>query len=132
MSACETESSPDELFDEAKGKIDDAKLISFELMMLWESPVIDEVDTIRMSLELGKEKSESFEYDFIGRTEESDLVYQENIILNVNHTDSTLVLKDTKEDLARYLDNTFFNFSQNNLLFLIVSNIFNSLNIFLL
>ncbi len=111
MSACETESSPDELFDEAKGKIDDAKLISFELMMLWESPVIEEVDTIRMSLELGKEKSESFDYDFIGRTEESDLVYQENVILNVNHTDSTLVLKDTKEDLARYLDNTFFNFS---------------------
>jgi peroxiredoxin len=111
MSACKTEPSPDEVFDEAKGKLDHAKLISFELMMLWESPVIDEVDTIRMSLELGKEKSEVFEYDFIGRTEEADLVYQENVILNVNHTDSTLVLKDTKEDLARYLDNTFFNFS---------------------
>ncbi|MFT4855022.1 MAG: peroxiredoxin [Algoriphagus sp.] len=111
MSACKTEPSPDEVFDETKGKLDNAKLISFELMMLWENPLIDEVDTIRMSLELGKEKSESFEYNFIGRTEESDLVYQEDVILNVNHTDSTLVLKDKKEDLARYLDNAFFNFS---------------------
>lgn len=111
LSACQSEPSPDEVFDEAKGKIDNAKLISFELMMLWESPVIDEVDTIRMSLELGKGKTELFDYEFIGRTNEADLVYQGNVILNVNHRDSTLVLKDTKEDLARYLDNTFFNFS---------------------
>lgn len=111
MSACKTELKPDQVFEKAKGKIEEAKLISFELMMLWESPVIDEVDTIRMSLEVGREISESFDFDFIGRTEEADLVYQENVILNVNHIDSTLVLKDTKEELERYLDNTFFNFS---------------------
>jgi len=59
---------------------------------------------------LGKDKSEVLNNAiFIGRTEEADLVYQENVILNVNHTESVnWFLKDTKEGLARYLIRTFF------------------------
>ncbi len=64
---CETEKSPDEIFQAAKEKFYKADQLSFKQLMLWENPNLGEIDTFSYQVVLQKYPNRYFEYNYIGK-----------------------------------------------------------------
>lgn len=109
--SCNSAANPEAVFIQAKQKIQDSNYLSFDFTMIWENPLMDEVDTTEMSLELEKFANDLFDYNYIGKREGFELVYQNNLLLQVNHSQKTVEILDSPERLNAASENTFLGFS---------------------
>lgn len=111
LSACKTEPGPDEVFQQAKQKIQEPNYLSFDFTMTWENPLMDEVTVTEMSMELEKFANDLYDYNYIGKREGYELVYQNDLLLQVNHSDKTVKVVDDPDQLNSASKNTFLSFS---------------------
>lgn len=95
---CVSATSPEEVFKATKEKFYKAEEVSFTHKMLWENPNLGEVDTIFKELILQKNQNRHFEYNYIGKREISEIAYVDDVLLFINHKDSTLTYYSEQTD----------------------------------
>ncbi len=117
--ACDTALSPEEVFEKTKEKFYQADEVSFNIEMFWENPSLGEVDTIFYQLVLQKNSNIHYGYNYIGKRATSEISYLNDVLLSINHKDSTITFHSEKSDrdLANLAgSNMFLDFSPLNLL----------------
>ncbi len=109
--ACNSSADPEAVFLQAKQKIQDADHLFINFTMTWENPLMDEVTITKMSLEAEKFANELYDYNYIGKREGYEIVFQNNLLLQVNHSEKTVEVIDSPERLNSATENTFLSFS---------------------
>lgn len=91
------------LLKNAQSKIKDHNFLSYDYTILWPNPE-GMVDTLKGTATFSKQVNRYFEYDYI-KTDKgsSDLVYINNELKQIVHSDSTIVVF-TDEDVAKNKD----------------------------
>lgn len=116
---CETKKTPDEVFQAAKEKLFAAEQISITQTMLWEDPNLGDIDTFLYDVTLQKYPNRYFEYNYIGKRKGYELSYLNDVLLSVNHSDSSVIFH-TEENPEMYeytaASNSFLSFSPINLM----------------
>ena len=116
---CQTAMSPEEVFQAAKEKFYAADEVGFSHEMLWENPNLGEIDTVMHELIIQKNPNRHFEYNYIGKRKISEIAYLDDVLLLVNHKDSTVTYYSEEADwdfVHIAASNGFIDFSPVNLL----------------
>lgn len=116
--ACETPKAPHDVLRAAKEKFYQADEVSFSHEMLWENPELGDVDTMIYQVVLQKNPNKYFEYNYIGKRKISELAYLDDVLLSINHKDSTVTYysEDAFQSFANLAgSNMFLEFSPVNL-----------------
>ncbi|REG78497.1 peroxiredoxin family protein [Algoriphagus antarcticus] len=84
------------------------------MKMYWEDPNLKEVDTTVSQLDFQKHDNKYFGYNYIGEKETSAIVYLDDVLMQVDHKESTVKVYDDEqaeqfESMAS--SNTFLKFS---------------------
>jgi peroxiredoxin len=116
---CQAAMSPEEVFQSAKEKFYGADEVSFSHEMLWENPNLGEIDTIMKELIIQKHSNRYFDYNYIGKRKISEIAYVDEVLLLINHKDSTITYYSEEDDwdfVNIAGSNGFIDFSPVNLL----------------
>lgn len=116
---CQTEVTPEEVFQAAKEKFYEADEVSFSHEMLWENPYLGEVDTVMRQLVFQKNLNIYYDYNYIAKRATYELSYLDDILISINHKDSTHTFYSEETDWDyenRAGNNSFLDFSLANLL----------------
>ncbi|SDA56390.1 Peroxiredoxin [Algoriphagus alkaliphilus] len=95
--SCASEKSPQEVFEGAKEKVFSANRLSFNQLMLWESPELGEIDTFSMDIILRKNLDVDLGFDYLGKREGSGYNYIEGVLSSISHKDSVVTYYPEKE-----------------------------------
>lgn len=88
--SCDSAKSPEEVFEGAKTKVLDSKRLSFNQLMLWENPELQEVDTFSMDILLRKNLDVDLGFDYLGEREGSGYNFIEGVLFSISHEDSVV------------------------------------------
>ena len=116
---CQTEMKPEEVFQAAKEKSYEVDEVSFSHEMLCEVPYLGEVDTVIHQLIFQKNLNTHYDYKYIVKRATYELSYLDDILISINHQDSTLTFYSEETDWDyenRKGNNSFLDFSPANLL----------------
>ncbi|MDR7131683.1 peroxiredoxin [Algoriphagus sp. 4150] len=112
--SCYNPQTPEELFDLAKTKLLGADEVRFNMTTYWEDPNLKEIEITESLVRLQKKENKFFDYNYIGEKESSVLAYLDDVLLLVNHTDSTVkVYEENPIDRYEHMasDNIYLNYS---------------------
>ncbi|GAB3217748.1 TlpA family protein disulfide reductase [Algoriphagus aestuariicola] len=92
--SCSAPQSPEEIFAAARQNLKSSGQVQFRQEMVWESPSLEEFDTIRYTIDFRKNPKAFFGYDFVGSRDGFESRYVEGIEYGIDHQDSTVKTAD--------------------------------------
>lgn len=105
--SCSSPKSDKEIFEDAKAKILLADRLSFNQLMLWENPELNEIDTFSMDILLRKNPETDFGFDFLGTREGSGFNFIEGVLSSISHDDS-IVTYFSENDIDPMIQNSMY------------------------
>jgi peroxiredoxin len=105
--SCQTAKSPEEVFEGAKEKVLSADRLSFNQLMLWESPELGEIDTFSMDITLRKNLDVDLGFDYLGKREGSAYNYIEGVLSSISHKDS-IVTYYPENEIGMMIQNSMY------------------------
>ncbi|GGF40122.1 peroxiredoxin family protein [Echinicola rosea] len=95
--SCSKKPTQQEVLEQARTMMANRQAISHTTTYHWEN-ALNEMDTFNYSLQLEKYKNEHFDYNYIAKGHQSDIIYIRGNYSRIDHKDSTISLY-TAEDL---------------------------------
>ncbi|WP_343853062.1 peroxiredoxin family protein [Algoriphagus jejuensis] len=86
--SCSSPETPEAILNGAKEKIFSANRLSFNQLMFWENPELDEVDTFSLEILLRKNPETELGFDYLGKREGSGYNFIEGVLFSISHKDS--------------------------------------------
>lgn len=105
--SCSDPKTPEEIFEGAKVKVLSADRLSFNQLMLWENPELEEVDTFSMDILLRKNPETELGFDYLGKREGSGYNFLDGVLFSISHKDS-IVTYYPEKDISVMIQNSIY------------------------